>query len=58
MTQSLRMAILIIQNPDQEMVLNRHLVTDYLPDLHQEEDQGKSLSLHQDLIVDLIPRLE
>ena len=58
MTQNLMMAILIIQNSDQEIILNRHLVKNYLLDLHQEEDQEKSLNLHLDLIVDLILRLE
>ena len=58
MTQNLMMAILVIQNSDQEIIPNRHLVRNYLLDLHQEEDQEKRLNLHLDLIVDLILRLE
>ena len=50
--------MLITQNPDQGMVLNPHLVLANLPSLHQEVDQEKNLSLHQDLVVGLILKLE
>ena len=56
MTRIVTLIVLSLQHdPDPE-------TPHYLPllrkDLHQEEDQKKSLNLHLDLIVDLILRLE
>ena len=48
----------ITQNQDLEMVLNHHHVLDNFLSLHQEVDQKKGLSLHQDLVVGLTLKLE